>query len=74
VLKTIVFSWLRFFFSDFRVMLKAVYLLPPRLDEPDEPDDDPPDGALPPLERDGEETAGLEELEGGGLLLLDGAE
>lgn len=55
-------------------MLKAVYLLPPRLEEPDEPDDDPRDGALPPLERDGEEMLGLEELDGGGLLLLDGAE
>jgi len=59
-------------------MLKKFYLppLPDELEEEEEerelPPDDLPEGALLPLEREGEETLGLDDLEGGGLLLLEG--
>lgn len=43
------------------------------LEEPDDPED-PREGALLPLERDGDEILGLDDLDGGGLLLLEGLE
>lgn len=43
------------------------------LEEPDDPEE-PREGVLLPLERDGDEILGLDDLDGGGLLLLEGLE